>query len=55
MCRKIRHATLDSAGQHLVELVLTGKAKNPKRLHVYWCKRCKGYHVGHRSHGRDGK
>lgn len=51
-CRKVRYANLGRANQAIVELVMSGKAKNPNRIHAYWCKKCQAYHVGHRGHGQ---
>lgn len=44
--RKRRHDTFTDALQHLADIYRTQK-RHRRRLQVYTCRFCAGYHVGH--------
>ncbi len=50
-CGKIRHYSEAAAGVQLEWLVRyevrEGRGASARRLHVYRCRRCDAYHVGH--------
>ena len=51
-CRKIPHATMESAQDHIraLELANANRPARPgKRLAAYWCDVHTCFHVGHRS------
>lgn len=46
-CTKVRHATHADAERHRLGLKSTENKKRGNRLHVYPCRFCGGWHVGH--------
>ena len=47
---KVRHGTPESAEQQITTCSTRDDPEHParlRRLHVYFCRWCRGYHVGH--------
>ena len=46
-CTKVKHFTHADAERHRVGLKACENKKTGNRLHVYSCRFCQGWHVGH--------
>jgi hypothetical protein len=48
LCGKVIHRNRDAAITAAAELMAHGRDVGRRRLNVYSCAKCSGYHVGHR-------